>query len=165
MFAFLFSRTELATLSRPTPGTRSARALISILREYPAHKKHLPDLGPGTNSPDRGKRTASEKPTKSHGAIVSDRRGQKYIKMCAIHENALMRSAIDHDIESNFPMWMEPGLGFRLPRADRIRRQDRLLSVITASRTQPQPSRCCTEPRPPSRREPRRPMHIPSTER
>ena len=41
---------------------------------------------------------ASEKPTKSHEAIVSDRRDQKYIKMCAIHENALMRSAIDHDI-------------------------------------------------------------------
>jgi hypothetical protein len=31
---------------------------------------------------------------------VSDRRGQKYIKMCAIHENTLMRSAIDHDIGS-----------------------------------------------------------------
>ena len=46
----------------------------------------------------------SEKPTKSHEAIVSDRRGQKYIKMFAIHENALMRSAIDHDIGSILPI-------------------------------------------------------------
>ena len=35
---------------------------------------------------------------------MSDRRGQKHIKMCTIHENALMRSAIDHDIGSIFPM-------------------------------------------------------------
>ena len=49
-------------------------------------------------------RWPSEKPTKSHEAIVSDRRGQKYIKMRTIHENALMRLAIDHDIGSIFPM-------------------------------------------------------------
>jgi hypothetical protein len=46
----------------------------------------------------------SEKPTQSHEAIVSDRRGQKYIQICAIHENALMKSAIDHDVGSIFPM-------------------------------------------------------------
>ena len=46
----------------------------------------------------------SEKPIKPHEAIVSDRRGQKYTKMWAIHENALMRSAIDHDTGSIFPM-------------------------------------------------------------
>jgi hypothetical protein len=49
----------------------------------------------------------SEGPTGSREAIVSDRRGQKYIKMCAIHENALMRSAIDHDIGLIFPMYEE----------------------------------------------------------
>ena len=36
---------------------------------------------------------------------MSDRRGQKYTKMWAIHENALMRSAIDLDTGSIFPMY------------------------------------------------------------
>ena len=39
-----------------------------------------------------------EKLTKSHEAIISDCCGRKYIKMCVIYENALVRSAIDHDV-------------------------------------------------------------------
>ena len=67
---------------------------------------------------------------------MSDRRGQKYIKMCAIRENALMRSAIDHDMGSIFPMDhfeapLTPATMTGLPTTGHISRSKGLVSSIS----------------------------------
>jgi hypothetical protein len=111
------------------------RSAIETMEERSVTTRHkvkvAPEIGSSQENFDNH---PSEKPTKSHEAIVSDRRGQKYLKMCAIHENALMRSAIDHDIGSIFPMSIrDPSQPQRVPQMS----TDRLSKIPVDSTGQP----------------------------